>query len=128
MNWKLSALVFFFCMVSLPTDAATWILIGKTNRGDVFFVDKSSLQKDGDSVTFWYRTNYVERSPAGALSHKIQKTVNCHRREQIGRYVMGYDDIDNRGRLTTSGDPNDRWAPIPPESMHWEMMLFVCRK
>ena len=128
MNRKLWALAFFLCTVSLPTYAADWVLIGRNTGGNIIFVDKSSLQRDGDSVTFWYRTNYNERE-LGNLSNKMQLTINCRRREMIVRYMMTYDDIDNRGHLTNSFVPKKQnWRPIPPETTLSEMMVFVCSK
>ena len=126
MKTRFLALAFFLCTVSLPTYAADWVRLGENTRGDTFFIDKSSLQRDGDSVTFWVRTNFSVRKH-GDLSAKTQETVNCRRRETIIRYMMFYDDIDNRGRLTSSLDPKDKWKPIAPETAFWSQMLFVCR-
>jgi len=128
MNRKIFALAFSLCMVTMQTYAANWVLVSTNNLGHVFFVDKSSLQRDGASVTFWTKGNYAERAMDGALSGKGQFTINCQRRERILRYIMTYDDKDHRGRLLVSGDPKDKWIPIAPETVDWEMMLFVCRK
>jgi len=78
MNKKYLAGAFFLCTVTLPSYAANWVLISINLDGDTFFVDKSSLQRDGDSVTFWRRTNYKERDTDGDLSSRIQTTINCH--------------------------------------------------
>jgi len=130
MSKKILALAFSLFIVTMPTYAANWISVGIGARGDEFFVDKSSLQRDGDSVTYWYRTNYKERTAQQVLSTKLQATINCRRREKIERFFIAYDDIDNRGHLIDSFDTKSRskWEPIPPESMYWRMMQLVCRK
>jgi len=128
MNRKLCALAFSLYMFTLPTYAANWVSVTVSSIGDEFFVDKSSLQRDGDSVTFWAKDNYGERTTQGALSAKVQETVNCRRREKIMRYYINYDDKDNRGRVIVSGNPEDKWRPIPPGTVAWDVMQFVCRK
>ena len=127
MNRKLLALAVSLCMVTLPSYGANWVYVEQSVNGDVFYIDKSSLQRDGDSVTFWTRINNKERTRLGDLSSRIQETINCRTRESIMRYVMTYDDIYNRGRLTDSFNPMRKWEPIPPETILWEKMLFVCR-
>lgn len=127
MNRKLWALAFSLCIVTMPTYAASWVLVDRSAGGVTYFIDESSLQKDGDSVTFWVRSNYKERV-MGDLSVKSQETINCRRREIIARYAMFYDDTDNRGRVTGSGVPKSTWTPIAPETINWTKMLFVCLK
>ena len=95
--------------------------------GDEFFFDKSSLERDGDSLTFWSKVNHAERVNGG-LSSKVQDTVNCRSRERIRRYLTIYGDRDNRGRVITSGNPEGKWRPIAPDTVEWQVMLFVCRK
>jgi hypothetical protein len=128
MNTRCITLAFLLCMVSLPTYAANWIHLGENTDGSIFFIDRSSLQRDGDTATFWMRVNYKERREQNELSVKYQQIINCRRRERIVRYVMAHDDIDNRGHLISSFDPKDTWTPIPPETTLWNVMLFVCRK
>ena len=127
MNSKVLAFAFSFCMVTLPTYAANWVYVGENTSGNIYFIDKSSLQKDRNSVTFWYKVNFKQRSSQGDLSEKNQYTFNCHRREMIFRYITTYDDIDNGGRNTSSFVPRDKWEPIIPETVTWAMMMFVCR-
>ena len=128
MKTRFLVLAFFLCTVSLPTYAADWVLISVARDEKTYFVDKSSLQRDGNSVTFWTKVNFKNRSSYGDLSNKVQLTINCSRRETIFRYMMFYDDIDNGGRLTDSFDPKDNWQPIAPETVKWSIMEFVCRK
>ena len=104
-----------------------WTLISNTANG-VLFIDASSIQKSGDSYTFWQKTNFDKRQDNGDLSSKVQRTVNCRTRESIYRYMMFYDDIDNNGKLTSSFNPKDDWNPIPPDSVDWAIYQYVCNK
>lgn len=128
MNIRFLALAFFLWGVTLPSYATKWILVGVTIRGDEFFIDESSTQRDGDSVDFWTKINYKERGSSGELSLKVQERINCRRREHVNRYLYLYDDADNRGRILASFAPQTGWVPVAPESMNWLTMQFVCRK
>ena len=108
--------------------SARWVFIGSNSRNYVFFVDANSIQKSGDSYTFWEKVNYPERNKWGAFSSKNQRTVNCRTRESIFRFMIFYDDIDNAGKLTNSFDPKDSWEPIPPDSVNWASYKYVCDK
>lgn len=106
---------------------SNWELVGNNTTGDMFFVDKNSYQKSGDSITFWQRDNYVERDKFGDLSSKSQLTINCRTRERIRRFLMTYDDINNQGVVTHSAVSKDSWKPIAPDTVNWALMMHVCK-
>ncbi len=108
--------------------AANWVFIAQSVGGTSYFVDTQSMQKSGNSVTYWEKVNYSDRDKYGDLSSKVQYTANCARREKIMRYSIFYDDTNNAGNITTSGPAiNPQWNPVPPESVSEGVMKFVCR-
>jgi hypothetical protein len=123
-------ITFMLVLVSVTSNASSkWILIDKSANA-TFFVDLNSLQKSGDSVTFWRRANYSQRDQYGNLSSKNQITINCRTRERISRYFMTYDDINNEGKLTNSFavGTDEKWEPIAPDSINWGFFEVVCKK
>jgi len=106
---------------------SNWVFVTTSQDGAVFFIDSNSMQKSGNSITFWKMINYVQRDKYGDLSAKIQSTINCKSREDIMRYSLYYDDINNTGKLTSSGDVKDSWKPIAPDSVNWAQFQFVCK-
>ena len=74
---------------------SNWIYLATSNSGTVTFIDKNSMQKSGDSITFWILDNFAQRAEFGDLSAKKQRTINCRTRETILRYIMTYDDINS---------------------------------
>jgi hypothetical protein len=106
---------------------SNWVYIGTNNDGYIFLIDKNSIQKNGDSRTYWYQTNFNNRDEYGHLSTKTQVTINCRTRENIQRYLMTYDDIKNMGKLTHSFVPKDEWTPIAPDSISWYFFEYVCK-
>jgi hypothetical protein len=108
---------------------SNWIFVTINDEATFYYIDRNSIQKSGDSITFWNRENLKQRDEFGNLSYKNQVTMNCRTRERISRFIMSYDDLDNNGKLTDSFIvPNAKWKPIPPDSVNWEMMKIVCRK
>jgi hypothetical protein len=108
--------------------SSQWINIAKNNDQDTFFIDMNSLQRSGNSVTFWVRSNYGRRSPYGDLSTKSQITINCRTRDFITRWFMAWDDIDNNGKNTSSLAPKDSWTPIAPDTVSSFYYETVCRR
>jgi hypothetical protein len=125
---NLLLIIIFFTIAFDSHAQSNWVYVTSNSKSDDFFVDRSSFQTQGDSITFWQRMNYEQRNKFGDLSAKIQYTINCRTREQIMRFSMYYDDIDNNGRLTTSGKPsNPSWEPIAPDTVSWSLYKFVCK-
>ena len=106
---------------------SNWVHVATSQNGTVFFIDNNSMQKSGDSITYWESANYSQRDVYGTLSAKVQSTINCRTREKIMRYSMYYDDINNTGKLTSNGDVKDSWTPIAPDSVVWSQFVFVCK-
>lgn len=109
--------------------SSQWIIVGENNDRDIFYIDMNSLQRSGDSVTFWTKVNFGKRDEQGDLSDKSQRTINCRTREVILRWLMTYDDINNMGKNTASFEPKrSSWRPIPPDSMSSRIYEVVCRR
>ena len=119
-------LLFGFLFCSSVHAQSNWVFITKT-QNKTNFVDKNSIQRSGDSVTFWDRANFSIRDKSGDLSSKMQLTINCRTREIIIRYGIFYDDLDNNGNSTSSGFPKSSWEPIAPDTIGERLYRFVCK-
>ena len=106
---------------------SNWEFVTISVDNDIFYVDRNSYQKSGDSITFWQRDNYGERDKNGDLSSKSQSTINCRTREHIRRFLMTYDDIDNKGKLTYSAVSKDSWKPVAPDTIKAAFMRHICK-
>ena len=107
--------------------SANWVWIGTNFSKDDYFIDNKSMQKSGDSITFWQLQNYNTRQIHDVLSIKGQTTINCRIREKIIRFFIAYDDINGKGRTIDSGKVDRTWEPIAPDTADWHMMKFVCK-
>ena len=105
-----------------------WVLIGVSESDSVFFIEAESIQKNGDSSTHWIRNNLPKRDKFGDLSTKYQETINCRTRERTFRYFISFDDTENNGKTTYSGNVKAEWEPIAPGSVNWAIYKYVCNK
>ena len=102
-----------------------WVEVAASKKS-TYLVDTQSIQKNGNSVTFWYRINYKTRDKYGELSVKVNGTINCKTKESQDNYAIYYDDLDNNGNITQSLSPKKYWTPIPPDTVFEGVMKFVC--
>ena len=60
---KTFLLVVMSVIVSVNAYAnSNWIYISTSNNDNVFFIDNNSIQKSGDSKTYWAQSNFAQRS------------------------------------------------------------------
>jgi len=123
-------LLLLFLITPITSHASNWVKVATSNEGQVFLIDSESLNRSGDSVTFWGITNYGARTPQGDLSAKVQRTINCRTKELIFRYYMFYEELNGNGKLTSSSsaDAYSSWVPIAPDTMNDYLFKAVCRK
>jgi len=117
-----------FLLMSLNSFGSTnWFHVGKSTEGNIFFLDLNSVQKSGDLITFWGRSNQAVRGAGGFMSSKTQDTINCRNREIVLRYLIAYDQLNNRGSVVVTVKPDPEWRPISPDSINWEFYNILCK-
>jgi len=61
-----------------PALAANWVLVGKNTYGSSYEIDRESLTRAGNSVTFWLKVHYGPDAPPGNSDGYIaRRKVNC---------------------------------------------------
>jgi hypothetical protein len=115
-------------MVPTLASGAKWVSVGENDSGDTYFVDLDSVQSSGDSKTFWYRANWAQRDRLQNLSVKVQVTINCAQREIVNRWMIGYEDHNNKGKVNFDGTASSvsNWQPIPPDTLFDLIRVRVC--
>ena len=117
-------------MIPYLASASNWVLVTKNKTGKAYFIDTQSIKKSGDSVTFWDKVNNASRDEFGDFSAKNNVAINCNTKELSFIYHATYDEIDTRGKQTSSFSAPDSktWQPIEPDSTNESLMKFVCKK
>lgn len=125
---KLTSFFTLLLIASTNVLAANWVKVATSNNGDVFLVDSQSIQRKGNVVTLWLKTNNAVRSKHGDLSTKVQHSINCATRDHRVLYYFFYDDLDNMGKITDTFSTQDStWKPIPPDSVIDLVLKYVCK-
>lgn len=105
---------------------SSWVVVGETNEIE-FSIDTKSIQKSGDSITFWTRRNYATRQKDGSLSTRDQLTINCRTRDRTFRLMQTFDGSNNTGKILNTFESDGKWQPIPPDTIIWRYYEFVCK-
>ena len=98
------------------------------NNTTAFFVDESTIQKDGVIIRFWLKANQVSRNSGNMTRDSVKafEEVNCQDKSRKILQMTFYDDIDFKGTmLGTSNEQN--FTYIPPEAAYMSVIEFVCR-
>lgn len=95
------------------------------------YIDKLTIQRVGNEVTYWDKRNYDKEDKFGNRSGKANKVINCKTREVRLKFFAGYSEVDNKGELrfssNASGD-NAMNTPILPDSVDESFYYRVCGK
>jgi hypothetical protein len=92
------------CFVSLA-DASDWVQVG-TLQHEPFFIDRSTIEVDGDAATVWYK--HTENGNEYKIHFKILRTRKFR---FLSSATMRAD-----GHITTTDGPGS-WTDIPPDSI-----------
>jgi hypothetical protein len=127
--------LFLVCLMLLSGSAwAEWVLIGETdNGGEVvsFWVDPSTIKKNGSRRKVWGITAFTSRNEFGALSNRWQEEYDC--KEEQARYLAlsAHSERFAGGHtiLVNTINPKDEvFAPVAPGTLRSGAMEFVCSK
>lgn len=128
MNIRFLVLALTLLLVAMPIRAEQWELVrGETDSNLLYFVNTSSIQRGGNSSTFWIRNNYSDRGSRGELSAMNQISINCLRKEWTLRHSKFFDDINGQGKEVLSRDLPSDWRPISPKTTMFATLNLVCR-
>ena len=127
--------LFLACLMLLAGSAwAEWEYIAESdNSGEVvsFWVDPSTIKKNGNRRKIWGITAFMSPNKFGALSFRWQEEYDC--KEEQARYLAfsSHSDHFAKGKTIHVDDsiPKDApWIPVAPGTMQSGVMKFVCSK
>jgi len=123
--------VFFLCAMLISSQAfAEWKYITKYNETK-FYIDNTSVKKQGDTVKFWLRTEF-DKHPLYALSSLLVHEVNCKKRLIKTLYIEGYDQHNLNGNILASGhitenDPTGSFEKVTINTPEDLELNYVCK-
>ena len=124
-------LLFFFCFFFILSSKTLsseyhWIEVLKTDNGNIFFIDKNSLNKKDDKVFFIKLHEYSDFNDYGEKSSIIHHEVDClkfrikYLKDFYYKLPMG------KGELSFFGEEESKWIEAKKDSLLLFFINFVC--
>lgn len=107
------------------TVRAEFTYFGVNAKGDEYYIDKSSIKKQGLIITTWIGQRFI--NPIGNIySTKSQNQYDCYNEQSKILYVVTYSDKESKN-IVSNGNPNDVWTPLLPGSIEHNLLKTICR-
>jgi hypothetical protein len=107
---------------------AQWTEVITSNKGDIVYVDFTSIRKDGDNRTYWAMTNYKQRGQTGDMSSRRKEVINCKNETWTILQLSTFTQPNLGGAVTTDFTPPVKLVHIAPQTVNAELMRIVCSK
>ena len=103
-----------------------WKRVGENTSGTVFYVDKSSVKRMGNTIYFFSMMDYA-KPVDGVLSTKIYQEGNCS--DYSFRYLKDfyYDQPMGNGSVVHQIDEVSKWTANIPGSLNETVFDFLCK-
>jgi len=124
---KIIFTLLFSTLVFSSPSFAKWIEVGKTVKGDTFYVDLERIRKHEGYVYYWM-LNDLLKPQLGDLSIKYYRQVDC----QLFRFkTLSYSFHkqpmgDGTGEVLPSTGVQKNWNYPSPDSMNESTLKKVC--
>jgi hypothetical protein len=118
-------------MMAISAFGADWMSTKSSDRNETFYVDKASVQRNGNVVTFWEKLVFENPVKVDDVSGKLIKEkrvyriMNCQNQTQGFRYGATFADDGKLIESISHDDSQVRKNPVAPGSVAaWEMRLM----
>ena len=103
-----------------------WKKIGSTTRGDVGYVDLSSIKKVGNEAYYFELLDYVKPTNQGHLSDRAYNQLNCLNLSY--RYLKNFFYLEPmaNGKVDLINDEVSEWYDTKEGSLGEKIRQFVC--
>jgi len=105
-----------------------WVLVSEGTAGDKFYVDSSTIKRDGNLRRYWDYVDYASRTSTGLLSMRSFEETDCReeRRRTIG--FTSFSEAMLQGRILRTGRGDGSWDQIAPGTVAETVMRYVCAR
>tara|TARA_Y100000287_G_C14094840_1_gene292209 strand:+ start:126 stop:518 length:393 start_codon:yes stop_codon:yes gene_type:complete len=103
-----------------------WKKVGENTTGTVFYVDKDSVKRIGNTIYFFSMMDYAKPKD-GVLSTRIYQEGNCA--NYSFRYLKDfyYDQPMGNGTIVAQIDEPGEWTANVPGSLNETVFDFLCK-
>jgi hypothetical protein len=109
-------------IVATPAAAAVdWRSVGTNTSGSKYWIDASTMTRDGDTVTVWVKTEYGTPGPNGTTNYKARREIRCRTKSYRDLQTVYY-----RGADVNSTSGVEETSTAAPESMAEAVVDKAC--
>lgn len=118
-------------IISSPAIASDWVKVGVDTESRTWFVDKSSMSRDGDLVRAWKKVEFAQPSPYPPTGELVSvatflEVTDCF------KSITGVKEsklfAPDGSTIASHEDPDDKiqWQAASPGSFLEQLIQFVC--
>jgi hypothetical protein len=119
-------LCFLIALVTAPA-WAEWVKVVDLDKA-TFYLDPTTIRKDGYLRRVWTVQDLKERYQTGELSRRILKEYDCKNERSRSIVLSLHAGPMVTGNLVDSTDSPSDWSAIPPQTPGSAILKIVCAK
>ena len=123
--WKVLLIVLTFFTSSSVW--ANWVLVGETHEAK-FFIDYSTIRKEGSLSKVWQMTNLNERGSDGEMSVRTRNEYDCKEERRRIIDISTHTGVTAQGRTLLSDSSPGAWTYIAPKTINEMILKIICNK
>jgi len=119
----------FLFLILLVTGSvwAEWVLVAEGNTSS-YYLDPSTIRKDGDLRKVWAVISLDERGKEGELSLRTRNEFDC-REERYRVLALSYHtETMGTGLMIHNFNQSSKWMDVAPRTLDEKALKFVCSK
>ena len=138
---KIHTVLFLLVMTTLATSVRAdeprqttasagpnWVLVALSSSGSKFYVDPSTIRRDGNLRRYWQYADYASRQSNGALSVRAFQETDCREERYRIIEITGFSESMLQGRILETERGDGSWQQIPPGTVVETVMRLVCAR
>ena len=133
---KMNRILFVLLMMTCSVAWADWeLLVEDTERKTIWYIEKSSVQREGVISKMWHMTNFLStRKSKDGKPYKSEKVFygyDCKTKRSNIYKAVRYSQLDGKGSVVDSLDfevLDEKWEPIVPGAFDAELWKIACAK
>ena len=110
---------------------AAWTMLDKTENGDAYSIDFSTMKNVNGNKRVWTLVNYLKPMKyAGKeiYSGTILREIDCNEQKYRFLSIFAYSEINAKGVVVETLGPEVDWRYSPPDSVGLGIVNAVCKK
>jgi len=125
-----AVLVVVGCATSSRASAESgWSYVVRTATGDKFYIDYSTIRRQGDSAQAWFKQiwSQSDHPQRGAGSARVLREFDCVNDRVRILSITAFTGASLNGDITASSDEVRSWHYSGPQTVDYHMLSTVCK-